>query len=76
MLLVNIGWASENPASLFAVKIIEFWACASIRIVRSRAKKSRRVTTAPINMSSGLGTKNRGIARCPIGDNATQKYNY
>ena len=49
MLLVNIGWASENPASLFAVKMIEFWACASIRRVRSRA----------INTSSGLGTKYR-----------------
>lgn len=59
MLLVNIGWASENPASLFAVKMTEFWACASIRRVCSRVKKPRRVTTAQINTSSGLGTKYR-----------------
>ena len=71
MLLVNIGWASENPASLFVVKMTEFWACASIRRVRSRAKKPRRVTTAPINMSSGLDIRNRRIAEysdfsCPV----------
>ena len=71
MLLVNIGWASENPASLFVVKMTEFWACASIRRVRSRAKKPRRGTTAPINMSSGLDIRNRRIAEysdfsCPV----------
>ena len=63
MLLVNIGWASENPASLFAVKMAEFWECASIRRVRSRAKKPRQVTIAPINMSSRLGTRNRGAGQ-------------
>ena len=64
----------QQETSQDAIQLLENVNCTKRR-VRSRAKKPRRVTTVPINMSSGLGTKNRGIARCPISDNATQKYN-